>query len=121
MFSKTVSLLLLISPFFCPSLADPTEVDCPDTDLATYLISLIDVLYYNGLTISEELIVHLSETDEGYELLEDLYMSSNTLTFLAPTDKACQGANIWPPFLSMTDHWHPCHLKVQKWRQPTSR
>lgn len=105
MFSKTVSLLLLISPFFCPSLADPTEVDCPDTDLATYLISLIDVLYYNGLAISEDLIVHLSETDEGYELLENIYMSSNTLTFLAPTDKAWQGANIWPPFLSMTDHW----------------
>lgn len=106
MFFKTVPLLLLlVSPFLPSSLADPTEVDCPDTDLATYLISLINVLYYNGLTISEELIVHLSETDEGYELLEDLYMNADIWTFLAPTDEAWQTANIWPPFSSMTDHW----------------
>lgn len=97
--------MLLAFPFFYSSLADPTEVDCPDTDLATYLISLIDVLYYNGLTISEEFIVHLSETDEGYELLEDFYMNADTWTFLTPTDEAWQTANIWPPFSSMTDHW----------------
>ncbi|OWZ40945.1 hypothetical protein C351_03411 [Cryptococcus neoformans c8] len=105
MFSKPVLLMLLAFPFFYSSLADPTEVDCPDTDLATYLISLIDALYYNGLTISEEFIVHLSETDEGYELLEDFYMNADTWTFLTPTDEAWQTANIWPPFSSMTDHW----------------
>ncbi|WVN90236.1 uncharacterized protein L203_105472 [Cryptococcus depauperatus CBS 7841] len=98
-------LFLPLLPLTPTVLAQNDKIDCPDTDLATYLISLIDVLFANGLTTSEEYIVHLSQTDEGYQLLENLYMSQKTWTFLAPTDEAWQKANIWPPFGGVTDQW----------------
>ncbi|WVQ81905.1 hypothetical protein IAT38_004032 [Cryptococcus sp. DSM 104549] len=100
--STLILPLLLTSP---AALGQDDQIECDDSDLATYLIALIDTLYANGLTTSEELIVHLAETDEGYNLLEQLYVSSDPFTFLAPTDSAFQAANIWPPFANMADHW----------------
>ncbi|KAK8854836.1 hypothetical protein IAR55_003575 [Kwoniella newhampshirensis] len=74
------------------------QLTCPDGDLTAYLIALIDTLYWNGLTTFEELIVHLSETDAGYDLLHSLYSSGSKTTILVPTDSAFQQAGIWPPF-----------------------
>ncbi|WVQ74872.1 hypothetical protein IAR50_004479 [Cryptococcus sp. DSM 104548] len=103
------SLAYLLVPylFILPSLAQDDQIECPDTDLATYLISLIDTLYSNGLTTSEELIVHLSETDAGYELLNTFYTADagTKWTFMAPTDSAWQAAGIYPPFIGMGDEY----------------
>ncbi|ODN92720.1 hypothetical protein L198_05514 [Cryptococcus wingfieldii CBS 7118] len=103
----SLRFLLATSLLTLPSLAQDDQIECPDTDLTTYLISLIDTLYSNGLTTSEELIVHLSETDAGYELLESLYMADagTKWTFMAPTDSAWQNAGIYPPFSGMGDEY----------------
>jgi uncharacterized surface protein with fasciclin (FAS1) repeats len=73
------------------------ELDCPDTDLTTYLLTLIDTLYANGLTTFEQLIAQVSASDSGYDLLEGWY-TGGTITLLVPTDQAFQKANLLPPF-----------------------
>ena len=95
------SLLALLPLFSAPVLAQDDQLDCPDGTLTTYLISLIDTLYNNGLTIYEELLAKISETDQGYKLLSSWY-SDTSLTLLIPTDSAFQMAGIWGPFNDQT-------------------
>ena len=88
-----VSLLASLSPS-----AAQADIVCDDSGLQTYLLDLIDGAYNNGLTIFEQLIASLSESDAGLALPETLHGSNETFTILAPTDKAFQNAGIGPPF-----------------------
>lgn len=92
-------LLSFILPFLLatPSVVSQADLECPNGDLQTYLLALIDVLYDNGLTAFEDFIVHLSETDEGYELLEAIY-TAPFLTILPPVDSAFQIAGLQSPY-----------------------
>jgi len=98
------NFLPLLSLLLATSFAQEDNLDCPDTSLTSFLVTLIDHCYSNGLTYFEQLLAALSESDSGYALLESFYTSSS-LTILAPTDKAFQAANINPPFASLTEDW----------------
>lgn len=78
------------------------HLECDDSTLTTYLVSLIDALYNNGLTTFEQLLANVSQTDSGYALLDSWY-SAESLTLLAPTDAAFQSAQIYPPFNGMNE------------------
>ena len=91
-------LLTLTLPVF--GQADD-NIQCDDSDLTTYLVSTIDACYNNGLTIFEQLIANLSETDDGYTFLESLHESQTFYTILAPTDQAFQAAGINAPFTNL--------------------
>ncbi|WWD19016.1 hypothetical protein CI109_103473 [Kwoniella shandongensis] len=94
-FVRLLSLLPLVLLLSTPALAQDDQLTCPDANLTEYLISLIDTLYWNGLTTFEEFVVALSETDNGYEYLQSLYTSGQKNTILVPTDAAFQAAGIW--------------------------
>ncbi|WRT68335.1 uncharacterized protein IL334_005311 [Kwoniella shivajii] len=81
------------------------DIICPDESLTTYLHALIDVLYANGLNTFEQLIVHHSEIDSGYEFLHNMYTSGQKMTLLVPTDQAFQQSGIVSPFNGLTDDW----------------
>ncbi|OCF42748.1 hypothetical protein I317_03479 [Kwoniella heveanensis CBS 569] len=101
-----VGLLCVLSPRILLSVsAQNDDLICPDASLTEYLIALIDVLFANGLTVYENLIVHYSELDNGYQLLHDLYTSGEKVTMLVPTDSAWGEVGIWPPFVGLTDDW----------------
>ncbi|WVQ99927.1 hypothetical protein IAU59_007070 [Kwoniella sp. CBS 9459] len=107
-----LSRLALFLNLFAPSLgptalvsAQNDDLICPDASLTEYLVALIDVLFANGLTVYENLIVHYSELDTGYQFLNDLYTSGEKVTMLVPTDSAWGEAGIWPPFVGLTDDW----------------
>lgn len=88
------NLLLLV--FYASQINSQTTTNqliCPDVSLQEYLIDLIDVLYANGLTEFEQVLVNLSESDSGYSLLESIY-STSPITLLAPTDSALQKSNL---------------------------
>jgi hypothetical protein len=89
-------LLPLLFPSSLVSAQDDS-LECPDSTLQSYLIALIDALYANGLTIYEDLLATIAQTDSGYDLLQSWY-SDNQLTLLVPTDSAFQMAGIWQPF-----------------------
>lgn len=95
-------LFSFLIPFLLatPTVISQTELECPDGDLQTYLLALVDALYYNGLTVFEDFIVHLSETDEGYQLLEAIY-TAPYLTILTPVDSAFQIAGLQAPFANV--------------------
>lgn len=98
--SRLLPFLLLSLPLTSAQADD--QLDCPESALTTYLVSLIDTLYNHGLTSFEQLIASLSETDSGYSLL-DSWLSAGTFTLLAPTDAAFQAANLYPPFTGMSE------------------
>ncbi|WWC63230.1 uncharacterized protein I303_105830 [Kwoniella dejecticola CBS 10117] len=81
------------------------DIICPDGSLTDYLTSLLDVLSANGLTTFEQLIVHWSETDMGYEFLHDIYNSGQKLTILVPTNQAFEEVGIVSPFNGLTEDW----------------
>ena len=93
--------VLLISIPTTSAQADD-QIVCADSTLTTYLVSLIDALYANGLTTFEQLLANVCETDSGYALLDSWY-SDQSLTLLPPTDAAFQAANIYPPFNGMSE------------------
>lgn len=90
------ALLVLLMTSAAPVLAQ-TQVECDDVDIQSYLLALIDVMYANGLTIWEDLIAHMSQSDEGYAYLESIY-TADKVTLLVPTEAAMQTAGIWAPF-----------------------
>jgi hypothetical protein len=95
-------LLSLFIPFLfaiTPALSQ-TGLECPDGDLQTYLLALIDALYAHGLTGYEDIVVSLSETDAGYQLLESLY-TAPLLTILPPVDSALHLAGIQAPYTNL--------------------
>jgi len=95
-------LLSLFIPFLfaiTPALSQ-TDLECPDGDLQTYLLALIDALYAHGLTGYEDIVVSLSETDAGYQLLESLY-TAPFLTILPPVDSALHLAGIQAPYTDL--------------------
>lgn len=95
------SLLLPLLATFSPTLVrSQTDIECPDGDLQTYLLALSDTLYAHGLTGYEDLVVSLSETDAGYQLLESLY-TAPFLTILPPVDSALTLAGITPPYTNL--------------------
>jgi hypothetical protein len=94
-----LSLVLSFLLALCPVLSQ-TDLECPDGDLQTYLIALIDALYGQGLTGFEDIIVTLSETDAGYQLLESLY-TAPFLTILPPVDSALQLAGLQAPYTNI--------------------
>ncbi|WWD02523.1 hypothetical protein V865_000563 [Kwoniella europaea PYCC6329] len=96
----------ILSILFPTSLAQlDTDIICPDGSLTEYLTSIMDVLFTNGLTTFEQLIVHWSETDMGYEFLHDLYNSGQKLTVLVPPNDAFQESGIVSPFEGLTEDW----------------
>ncbi|WVF72723.1 hypothetical protein IAT40_007541 [Kwoniella sp. CBS 6097] len=104
-----ILILSLLATLSLPALigvsAQNDDLICPDASLTEYLIALIDVLFANGLTVYENLIVHYSELDEGYQFLHDLYTSGEKVTMLVPTDSAWGEVGIRPPFVGLTDDW----------------
>ena len=92
-------LFALLSPF-TSALED---IECGDNDLANYLISVIDTTYDNGLTIFEQFITAVVETEAGYAFLESLHDSDEAHTLLAPTDEAFNKVGLAPPFGNMGD------------------
>lgn len=95
--------LLYIFPLLLPLvLGQAAEIECPDDNLTTYLLALLDKLYDNGLTHFEQLLAKLSESDSGYALLESWH-SDETFTLFVPTDSAFQQANVLPPFDDQTE------------------
>ncbi|KAL7422999.1 hypothetical protein Q5752_002297 [Cryptotrichosporon argae] len=86
-------LLALLGPLSILAAAQDV-VECPDDSLTTYLVSLLDVLYSSSLSIYEQLVVSVSETDGGYDLLLSLYNSTATSTLLPPSDAAFAAAGI---------------------------
>ncbi|WVW85690.1 hypothetical protein I302_107728 [Kwoniella bestiolae CBS 10118] len=99
-------LLPLLMSLLTPSLAQLNDdIICPDGSLTEYLTKMMDVLFSNGLTTFEQLIVHWSETDLGYEFLHDLYNSGQKLTILVPTNEAFQESGIVSPFQGLTEDW----------------
>lgn len=90
-------LLSSLIPFLSGTAAQDDNIECSDSSLQTYLVSLIDVLYANGLTIYESLLAEIVQADSGYDLLSS-FESSTSLTLLVPTDAAFQTAGIWSPF-----------------------
>lgn len=75
------------------------DLECPNSDLTAYLLQLIDGLYANGLTTFESLLVQITGYDDGYNLLQSVYLDQdNTYTLLVPTDAAFQMAGVWAPF-----------------------
>lgn len=100
---QSLTLLLLGLTSIIPSVrAQAADVDCPDSTLTSYLLTLIDTLYANGLTHYESLLATLSESDSGYDLLTSWY-SDDSLTLFVPTDAAMQSAGIVPPFDKLTE------------------
>jgi uncharacterized surface protein with fasciclin (FAS1) repeats len=97
-----LTLQILLTPSISAQAQD--DIDCPDSTLTTYLISLIDILYANGLTTYETLLATISSTDSGYNLLESWY-SSSTYTLFPPTDQAFQNAGIHPPFAGLSEEY----------------
>ena len=95
--SLFVPLLAALSP---TPVRCQTDIECPDGDLQTYLLALIDALYAHGLTGFEDLVVSLSETDAGYQLLESLY-TAPFLTILPPVDSALSLAGIQAPYTNL--------------------
>ncbi|WVQ68127.1 uncharacterized protein L199_006333 [Kwoniella botswanensis] len=101
-----IPFLTILSTLLPTSLAQlDTDIICPDGSLTEYLTSMMDVLFVNGLTTFEQLIVHWSETDMGYEFLLDLYNSGQKLTVLVPTNDAFQESGIVSPFEGLTEDW----------------
>ncbi|OCF76122.1 hypothetical protein I204_03421 [Kwoniella mangroviensis CBS 8886] len=101
-----IPFLTILSILFPTSSAQlDTDIICPDGSLTEYLTSMMDVLFANGLTTFEQLIVHWSETDMGYEFLHDLYNSGQKLTVLVPTNDAFQESGIVSPFEGLTEDW----------------
>ncbi|RSH88668.1 hypothetical protein EHS25_002895 [Saitozyma podzolica] len=90
-------LLSSLLPFLSGTVAQDDNIECSDSSLQTYLVSLIDVLYANGLTIYEDLLAEIVQADSGYDLLSS-FESATSLTLLVPTDAAFQTAGIWSPF-----------------------
>jgi hypothetical protein len=76
LFSLFLPFLATLAPTLVRS---QTDIECPDGDLQSYLLALIDALYAHGLTGYEDLVVSLSETDAGYRLLESLYTAPSSL------------------------------------------
>jgi hypothetical protein len=100
-------LLALFLPLLlaiCPVISQ-TDLECPDGDLQTYLLALIDALYSHGLTGFEDVLVTLSETDAGYQLLESLY-TAPLLTILPPVDSALHLAGIQAPYTNIGLAYH---------------
>lgn len=95
-----LSALLPALLALAPTAISQTDLECPDGDLQTYLLALIDALYWNGLTAFEDFIVHLSETDEGYALLEAIY-TAPYLTLIPPVDSAFQMAGLQAPYTNV--------------------
>ncbi|KAK1927049.1 FAS1 domain-containing protein [Papiliotrema laurentii] len=95
-------IFLLFSTLIIRVEGQAAQVDCPDSNLTTYLLALIDTLYNNGLTYYESLLATLSESDDGYRLLESWYTDHDHLTLFAPTDAAFQQAGLAPPFGSLS-------------------
>lgn len=87
-------LALLASPTLVSSQAD---LECPDGDLQSYLLALVDALYANGLTAYEDFLVHLAETEQGYQLLEAM-SAAPFLTLIPPVDSAFQMAGLQAPY-----------------------
>lgn len=86
-------LFLATSSTLTLAQSPPVTLECDNTSLTTYLLSLLDLLYANGLTIYEDLIVALAQTDEGYEKLLDLF-AAPSITLLVPTDAAFREAGM---------------------------
>jgi len=97
LFSLFLPFLATLTPTLVRSQAD---IECPDGDLQTYLLALIDALYAQGLTGFEDLVASLSETDAGYQLLESLY-TAPFLTILPPVDSALSLAGIQAPYTNL--------------------
>ncbi|RXK41179.1 hypothetical protein M231_01584 [Tremella mesenterica] len=100
-------LLLPLLSFFLPTQAQETLECDDDVPLATYLSALLDSLFSAGLTTFEELIVTLSSTDSGYELLST--WPNSAITLLVPTDSAFSSAGYIPPFTDKTE-WELTNL-----------
>lgn len=100
-FLNVLPILLLLffqaSPILPGAVAQKVEVECPDSSLTSFLLSLLDTLYANGLTNFESLLAKASESDRGYDALESWY-TDDQITLFVPTDAAFQGAGIVPPF-----------------------
>ncbi|WWC71651.1 uncharacterized protein I206_105609 [Kwoniella pini CBS 10737] len=79
------------------------DLICPNEALTEYLTNLLDILFSNGLTTFEQLLVHYSENDLGYEFLNDLYNSNQKLTLLVPTNQAFNEIGINSPFIGLTE------------------
>lgn len=77
----------------------PVTLECDNTSLTTYLLSLPDLLYANGLTVYEDLLMAVAQSDDGYDKLLELF-SAPSVTLLVPTDSAFHDAGIGPPFPS---------------------
>ena len=105
MMRRHLAVLPLI-PFLAHTVSAQTQdtLECPDSTLTTYFLSLIDILYANGLTTYETLLAHISSTDSGYTLLESWY-SDQTFTLFPPTDSAFQAAGIHPPFDGLSEQY----------------
>ena len=87
--------LILLGLTACSSRAQDLEIDCSDPGLSAYLLSLVDTLYTAGLTTYEQLIAHIILTDDGYDLLSDLYYSDQNFTLLIPTNDAFGSTGIY--------------------------
>jgi hypothetical protein len=103
---RLATTLLPLLPFLLPLTSAQAQdtLECPDSTLTTYLLSLIDVLYANGLTTYETLLATISATDSGYTLLESWY-SDQTFTLFPPSDSAFQKAGIQPPFDNLSEDY----------------
>lgn len=95
-------IILGITSLVPTSLAQAAQVECPDSTLTSYLLTLIDTLYANGLTHYESLLATLSESDSGYDLLSSWY-TDDSLTLFVPTDAAMQSAGLVPPFNTLSE------------------
>ena len=91
MLRPRLSLLLPLLALLLPGQAEDA-LDCEDQTLSTYLTSLLDLLYDQGLSTFENLVVSLSSTDSGYALLER-WAYADSITLLVPTDDAFAAAN----------------------------
>jgi hypothetical protein len=100
LFSLFLPFLATLTPTLVRS---QTDIECPDGDLQSYLLALIDALYAHGLTGYEDLVVSLSETDAGYQLLESLY-TAPFLTILPPVDSALTLAGIQAPYTNLGNY-----------------
>ncbi|WWC90753.1 uncharacterized protein L201_005690 [Kwoniella dendrophila CBS 6074] len=103
--SHIIPILTLFSSISITKAQLDEDIICPDGSLSDYLTTFMDALYANGLTTFEQLIVHWSETDSGYEFLYDLYHSNQKLTILIPTNEAFQQNGIISPFDGLTEDW----------------
>lgn len=106
LFTSLLAAGSLLASTLLPAAAQqsPLQVDCSD-GLGDYLNALLTVLHSKGYTQMETAIATLSETQAGYDVLEQIYnnAAAGSEYLLVPTNAAFSAGGVDPSVLQPVD------------------